>query len=159
MFKNSMIVVIAVAALVLVAPGCKPAGQGGASLASAPQPQFSSPDEGKRVFCQNHLKQLGLGCKMYANEHNSRFPDTLEALYPEYCLDQDNYRCPGATRPPATSADAAKLSDYELVPGLTEKSPGKSTVLIREKATANHTPAGRNVLYVDGHVEFIAGTQ
>lgn len=158
MFKNSMMVVIAVAVLVLAAPGCKPSGQGGASLAPAPQAQFSSPEEGKRAFCQNRLKQLGMGCKLYASEHNDRFPDTLEAVYPEYMPDQDNFRCPGATRPPATSADAAKLSDYELVAGLTDKSPA-NTVLIREKSTANHTPAGRNVLYVDGHVEFLKGAQ
>ncbi len=158
MLKNVTMAAIAVAALVLVAPGCKPSGQGGASPVPEPQAQFSSPEEGKCAFCQNHLKQLGLGCKMYANEHNDRFPDTLEAVYPEYMPDQDNFRCPGATRPPATAADAAKLSDYELVPGLTEKSPA-NTVLIREKSTANHTPAGRNVLCVDGHVEFMAGAQ
>jgi prepilin-type processing-associated H-X9-DG protein len=95
---------------------------------------------------------------MYANEHDGRFPDTLEAVYPEYIPDQDNFRCPGSTRPPATSADTAAKSDYGLIAGLTEKSPA-NTVLIREKSTANHVPAGRNVLYVDGHVEFIAGAQ
>jgi len=158
MFGRSTMAIIMVVALVLLAAGCNPAGQTPRTAAPSAQADFSSPDAAKRAACQNNLKQLGMGCKLYASEHNDRFPDTLEAVYPEYMPDQDNFRCPGATRPPATSADAAKLSDYELVAGLTEKSPA-NTVLIREKSTANHTPAGRNVLYVDGHVEFIAGTQ
>ena len=158
MFKHSRMAAIAAGALVLLAAGCNPAGQGNVSPAPAPPVQFSSPEEGKRAFCQNHLKQLGLGCKMHASEHNGRFPDSLQALYPEYNPSQDDFRCPGATRPPATAADTATLSDYEMIPGLTEKSPA-NTVLIREKSTANHTPAGRNVLYVDGHVEFITGAQ
>jgi prepilin-type processing-associated H-X9-DG protein len=159
MFKNSMMVIIPAVALMLLAAGCKPVGQGAGSSAPATQADFSSPGAAQRAACANNLKQLGLGCKMYAAEHNGRFPDTLDAVYPEYHPDQNCYRCPGATRPPATSADAARLSDYEIVPGLTDKSPGKATVLVREKSTANHTPAGRNVLYVDGHVEFIAGVQ
>jgi len=158
MFRNSALAVIACAALILIAAGCNPSGQGGVSPAPAPQADMNSPGAMMRAACANNLKQFGLGCKMYAAEHNGRFPDTLEAVYPEYIPDQNCLRCPGATRPPATAADAAKLSDYEMVSGLTEKSPANS-VLIREKSAANHTPAGRNILFVDGHVEFIAGLQ
>jgi len=58
-----------------------------------------------RASCANNLKQMGLVCKMYANEWKGWFPPIDdqrgnlmiegEAIYPEYLTDLDVLRCPG----------------------------------------------------------------
>ena len=158
MFKCLAIRIIPAVALILVAAGCEPAGPAPQGATNASPASSPSPGDTVRSECQNNLKQLGLGCKTYAREHDGRFPDTILALLPEYNPDNNCYRCPGAGQAPARATGAPTTSDYEVVPGLTEKSPGK-TILIREKNTGNHTPPGRNVLYVDGHVEFLTGSE
>ena len=66
----------------------------------------------RRASCANNLKQLGLACKMYANEADGAWPtiDPYEAsnyafqggaIYPEYLTDVKVLVCPssGSTDP------------------------------------------------------------
>lgn len=149
-FTCSCLAVLAMLALA----GCQPGQNAPQSVAEQTPADNASPDANKRLACQNNLKQLGLSCKLFASEHDGRFPDTLQALYPEYTPDVSIFRCPSATQEPTGTIDAVPPSHYEIVPGLTESSP-KTTILIQEKNTENHVPAGRSVLYIDGHVEFV----
>jgi prepilin-type processing-associated H-X9-DG protein len=60
-------------------------------------PALSRPTSGRRPADQNYLKQLGLVCKMYANENADLFPPItpypdvwmfdLQSIYPEYLSD------------------------------------------------------------------------
>jgi prepilin-type N-terminal cleavage/methylation domain-containing protein/prepilin-type processing-associated H-X9-DG protein len=67
----------------------------------------------RRASCANNLKQWGLIFKMYANEHDGRFPPGMnwrlngrtsfmsfasEALYPEYWTDPNIMICPSDSR-------------------------------------------------------------
>lgn len=70
-------------------------------------------ESARRSSCQNNLKQIGLTCKMYANEtKGERFPPTklydcsglsgefvidCMAIYPEYLSDPKVLLCPSAT--------------------------------------------------------------
>jgi hypothetical protein len=151
-FKMRQIVVIAT---VLLLAGCSPSG-------TTPQKEserkadnvMDTSQDSTRSSCVNNLKQLGIGCRMYAKAHEGHFPDTIEALFPQYITDESLFRCPGAGSSGNSTLGTTGSSDYEMIPGMTEKSPAKA-ILIQEKNTGNHTTAGRNVLHVDGSVEFI----
>src|ERR1700744_1784716 len=37
----------------------------------------NSENRAKRIWCENNLRQVGLGFQMFAHDHNSRFPMTV----------------------------------------------------------------------------------
>jgi prepilin-type N-terminal cleavage/methylation domain-containing protein/prepilin-type processing-associated H-X9-DG protein len=57
----------------------------------------------KRLTCMNNLKQLGLGCHLYADDDKDGsytgmkdyFDDNLNWLYPTYVSNTKSYVCPG----------------------------------------------------------------
>lgn len=174
-----------------------------------------------RANCQNKLKQLGLVCKMFANENRSAFPRlnaqpgrlmfVPEEVYPEYLTDPNVMNCPAVKRVPAELIDdesyfylgfattneeqglafaaayeaAAKegrtLGEDLPVPpggpaGLDKIHPlregierffitdindpaasamTQSTIPTIVERPGHHSPDGGNVLFMDGHVEFI----
>jgi len=67
-------------------------------------------DSRARASCANNLKQLGLVCKMFANEHKGAWPplaDTagllmfrMEDIYPEYLTDPNVLICPTVEEEP-----------------------------------------------------------
>lgn len=146
-FKMKHITVIATVLLLI---GCTPSGPA-PQKSSAPKTSTTDTSQDSTIAsCGSNLKELAIGCKMYARERGGQFPDTIEALFPQYITYEGPFRCPGRN---STSATTGR-SDYEIIPGMTEKSPAKE-ILIREKSTGNHAIAGRNILHVDGSVEFI----
>lgn len=130
--------------------GCGPVPSGAPGTQETAQP---APSDAKSAACINNIQQLGIGCKLYATEHDGRFPETIQELQPEYCPYKDNFVCPAAA-PITPPADGTLASDYEIVPGLTDKSPAKA-ILIREKGQQNHTAPGYHILHVDGSVLFV----
>jgi prepilin-type processing-associated H-X9-DG protein len=173
--------------------------------------------------CANNLKQMGIVFKMYANEHNGRFPqvDDREGnlmvegdeVFPEYLTDLSVLVCPNEEGEPPTTADdvsddsyfylgwaiatekegLALLDVYESLEsaernediGVDEGkgNAGGSTIYrLREgierffitdinnpsasadaqariplmwERPGHHEPDGGNVLYMDGHVEYL----
>jgi len=184
-------------------------------------------DARSRASCANNLKQMGIVFKMYANEHNGRWPHIDdrrgnlivegEEIFPEYLTDLNVLRCPGnaAHEPIPRSATAEDVTDqsyfylgwavtteeeglalldaYESldlakrdadIPIDPEKSsmghkrfyrlregverffmedindPAASAVTqsnipVMWERPGNHEPEGGNVLFLDGHVEFL----
>jgi prepilin-type processing-associated H-X9-DG protein len=98
-----------------------------------------------RQTCKNNLRQIALACHAYAQDHDGAFPSSLESLSPEYISAPGALRCPRAKDRSAPS--------YALVPGLRVERPG-GTILAYEVSAANHSGDGRNVAFVDGHVEW-----
>jgi type II secretory pathway pseudopilin PulG len=84
----------------------------------------------KKDTCEHHVRQLALGCVMYADElsNNGRFPTTggtplhgLNLLYPTYIDDYRVFRCPSVRAEPPKQL--AKLTGTlgqqpNLAPGL-----------------------------------------
>ncbi len=102
-------------------------------------------ERAKRTDCANNQRQIGIALHNYATDHKERFPATLEALYPEYIDDMTIFICPSTGNESGT--------DYVYHSGLTEAA--SSTTPIVEDNASNHGSAGKNVLYVGGHVEWV----
>lgn len=66
-----------------------------AILAGIALPVFSEVQlRGKQMQSMSHAKQIAIGCKLYATEHEDLFPKTLEELVPEFLPDRSVFVCP-----------------------------------------------------------------
>jgi prepilin-type processing-associated H-X9-DG protein len=108
-----------------------------------------------RVKCASNMRLIGQGLMLYANENNNQYPPTLKDLLANQPLGTNYFICPDTKDTPAASA-ATLLSggheSYFYVPGL-NTSASATTVLLYEPLTDHQD--GMNVLFGDGHVEFI----
>ncbi|MBM3289670.1 MAG: DUF1559 domain-containing protein [Candidatus Hydrogenedentes bacterium] len=107
----------------------------------------------RRAECQNNLKQIGLCCKIFANEHGNQTPKSLNDLYPQLITDPAVLVCPSSEDTVGDLKNIASWSSYEIVyTGMDESKP--DLVVIQEKDEHAHLPSGKNILFGDGHVEF-----
>lgn len=138
-------------------------------------------EKARRAACLNNLKQIGLGFKLYAGDNKEAYPNTLTnlAIYVGSNSVQI-FRCPSATPNLNTPASVTAMDGtwccYKMRSGMSE-SDSPSAVLGCDKGATNeyiaagtissgsdeysfnHKGEGGNVLYVDGHVEWLkAGT-
>ena len=100
------------------------------------------------IACANKLKLLSLGLHTFAADYNGIFPRDLKVLYPDYVNDEKAFHCPVSK-----SAGTPERPDYEYMGGLTENSPPLE--VIAYDAHGNHKNRGRNVLRVNGTVEWV----
>ncbi len=142
-------------------------------------------ESARRTQCMSNIKQIGMGLIMYANENSEQFPSdtaggamaSLNLLYDTYISDNRVFNCP--SDPQVTAASNAGMTVY--VPGgateaftSTQCSYGydrshtqaddADVALAADRPppspdattnTTNHNGRGQNIVYVDGHVEFI----
>jgi len=107
----------------------------------------------RRASCQNNLKQIGICCKMFSNEHGDEMPKSLNDLYPEYLTDPSVFVCPSSPDVAGDMNDIASWTSYELVyTGKDEND--EHVVIVQEKSEHYHVPGGMNRLFGDGHVAF-----
>ncbi|MCC6794292.1 MAG: DUF1559 domain-containing protein [Candidatus Hydrogenedentes bacterium] len=107
----------------------------------------------RRASCQNNLKQIGLACKLFANEHSNTYPKSLQDLVPQYLSDPQVLVCPSTEDQPGPLDAVTAWTSYEVVyQGVDENRP--DVVLVDEKQEDAHIPAGCNYLFCDGHVEY-----
>ena len=123
----------------------------------------------RRTKCISNLKQIGLGCHMYAQDWDEYFPDTGEEnaanwgggtaaatevinFYPNYISSLAVFVCPSSSDTVALESDIDEGS-YEYNDNLTEMSDAETAVACDSGTTYVHTnPNVINVLYMDGHV-------
>jgi len=101
-----------------------------------------------RINCANKLMGISLGLHSYAREHNGAFPASLGALYPNYLQDPAAFDCPASKR-----VGTKTEPEYRYTAGLTENSSPKE--IIAEDTDGNHKKSGKNILRVDGSVEWV----
>jgi prepilin-type processing-associated H-X9-DG protein len=98
-----------------------------------------------RRHCMNNLKMIAIALHVYAVDHKDTFPESLAPLQWDYIQDPDILECP--------EADPDNTPHYIYVAGLSPKAP-PDLVLAHDRET-NHGGRGRNVAFVDGHVEWM----
>ena len=107
-------------------------------------------DRANIIKCSNNIRLISLALHMYAADHDEAFPPALADLYPSYVKERKVFICPSV----GDSAAPGRI-DYEYVPGMTESSPS-TEVIIYDRAT-NHKGKGRNIVRVNGSVEWLEG--
>ena len=150
--------------------------QGGIELEEAESAEDSDASPGALMAsCQNHLKQLGLVIKMFQNECRGEYtPPGWHTVYPEYLTDRSILTCPALEDsktgydlifPAANPAYFVEL--YKEVNGIESAEDGangfvngvsvesKIPIVIETKPHSVEGTSGSNVLFCDGHVEFV----
>jgi prepilin-type processing-associated H-X9-DG protein len=117
-----------------------------------------------RVKCASNLRQIGQGCVMYANDHKGAYPPDLGAIIKNYEIPLDSFVCPtrGTPVPPEifSATDDKKAAwvnentDYVYLGKGMNNTATPDTVVCYEKRD-NHGGDGMNILFGDGHIEFL----
>ena len=99
----------------------------------------------KMIACEENLQKISLGLKLYASEHEGRFPSGLMELSEGgYVEDERVFNCPST----AEVGDALE-ADYHYVTGH-DISSFSNTMMVYDKS-GNHKDK-RHVLYLSGEI-------
>jgi hypothetical protein len=136
-----------------MAVGLAAAGLGLASYGAGRSILARVGEDVKGSSCKNHLRQIGIECRLYADEHRGAFPGRLEAL----ALDREGARAllycprlPGFWEAALPSGwVSAPPRKYVYVSGLRQSDPGDCVL-----AYDWHGDGG-NVLTLDSNVRWI----
>lgn len=102
-------------------------------------------DRVKLMACEQNLQKIAVGLKVYAIEHEGKFPASLAELTEgRYLGDEKIFDCPSGS-----GAGKPGESDYQYVSGYNILSPSLERIVF-DKA-GNHKK-GRYVLYINGDV-------
>ncbi|MGB7160227.1 MAG: DUF4190 domain-containing protein [Tepidisphaeraceae bacterium] len=112
-----------------------------------------------RVKCASNMKQIGQALLLYGNNNRGQYPPDLATLLNNSPLMIDTTVCPSSNDTPA--AGPAQLNagghlSYVYVSGQSTSSSFEA-ILLYEPLT-NHDNDGINILFGDGHVEFLRRT-
>lgn len=128
-------------------------------------PSLNSPHPtSNRVKCASNLRQIGQAILLYSQDHGGQYPDSLPTILVNEDITSDVFVCPSSDDTPATGpttqAIAAALltgghcSYIYLGKGFNTATVPPNAVVACEPLT-NHAGEGSNVLFGDGHVEFM----
>jgi prepilin-type processing-associated H-X9-DG protein len=127
-------------------------------------PSLHSRDTAPRVKCGSNLRQIGQAMLLYANEHGGQYPDSFETVLSSEEISADVFCCPSTSVRPASGATTqATIANfgaghhcsycYVARGAIVKSSPD---IVLAYEPLSNHDDDGMNVLFNDGHVEFIA---
>lgn len=99
------------------------------------------------ITCEENLQHIGLGLKLYASEHEGKFPPNLGDLVEGgYVEDEKVFDCPASSH-----AGDTLEPDYHYVTEYTIESPSGAEIVF-DKDT-NHK-GGKHVLCISGEVKW-----
>ena len=112
-------------------------------------------EQARRAVCMSNLKQVGLGYVMWTMDHDGQYPSSLKDLYPDSISGLGVFVCPSAEDEVTSAEEIDEKGSYICVPvpGLSDDSRPDAVLAYDRKG--NHS-GGRNVFFVDGHVEWVS---
>jgi hypothetical protein len=99
-----------------------------------------------RDRCTSNLRQIGLGCKMYAMDHNEELPASFGMLT-GYADDPKLFVCPASGHDPGSIQEVDEWTDYAYVVGLREADSPRCVLAFCP--LVNHDGKKANVLFRD----------
>jgi prepilin-type processing-associated H-X9-DG protein len=128
----------------------------GVALPALNRPRMTS----NRVKSASNLRQIGQGMLLYANENRGKYPKTMGEIFLTEDLTIEVFVNPETKNQPPRdkNKDEQALwvntsSDYEYLGAGKTSSATADVILAHEKIRPN--AQGLNILYGDGHVEFV----
>ena len=110
-------------------------------------------EKARHANCMSNVKQIGLACAMYADQHNGNLPRSLDDLKP-YATSTKVFFCPQVVGTNQSSYESRGFTNnysYEFV-GVTNKWLDNPDLIILREIEPRHN-GWRTVLFNDGHVE------
>jgi len=129
--------------------------------AAAQQQVRRSMELGKRMSCAGNMLQINMALMQYSQKNDGSYPAQLDDLVRDHFITPDVLSCPAknqfspllnASVLPATQ-QSNEDDHYIYVPDVTSSSTADTVVLY--ESLSNHDDQGMNVLYHNGHVEFL----
>lgn len=111
-----------------------------------------------RVKCGSNLRQIGQACMLYANENKGYFPPDPMTLLKAEDIDYSVFVCPSSNDTPLATLGNGHESYIYLGAGMTMNGAPPNAVIAYEPMS-DHSNDGSNVLFGDGHVEFVGKSQ
>lgn len=105
-------------------------------------------EKARRADCASNMRGIGLLIALYGEMYSNNVPLKLEALT-NVTSSTKIFFC--------SSAKDRTHYSYELTGAINLWQDNPNAIILREK-TANHEGKGGNVLYNDGHVQWISAT-
>ena len=98
----------------------------------------------RRYSCGSNLKQIGMALLIYANDHKDAFPPDLETLTRAAEMPAKGLICP-----------ATGLKESYIYRGASLTTSATPWMITVYETAGNHDGGGRNVLFLDGHVQWV----
>jgi prepilin-type processing-associated H-X9-DG protein len=117
-----------------------------------------------RAKCASNLHQIGLAISMYTSDHNGVYPDSFATIMREEQITSAVFVCPSSNDEAASGDTQADVIANMTTPhhcsyvylgnGLTTATT-KDEMVICYEPPENHGGDGMNMLFGDGHAEWI----
>lgn len=120
----------------------------------------------RRARSAQQLSALGMAVQFYSNgNREGQFPDSLSTLMIEESIPPEVFVYPGGSDTPASGATwQVQQADFArpghcsyLYFGAGLSNAGDSNTVVACERSISETASGMNVLFLDGHVEYVTG--
>ncbi|MDY7011501.1 MAG: DUF4190 domain-containing protein [Planctomycetota bacterium] len=109
-------------------------------------------EQARQALCQANLNGIGKSIIIYSSENNDAYPPNLEMMISSSGMPKELMRCP--------SDKSNRDCDYFYSPPAEKTSEDTNDqTIIACDFKSNHSGKGRNVLFSDGHVQWLTEEQ
>lgn len=130
-------------------------------------PSFGRPrEQSNQMKCASNLRQIGYAIQTYASGHGGKLPDDLITLIGSEDLPPAVFVCPSSPDIPAAGPTTQAVMNAMRQPGTVSyiyigkgltSSDLTADVVLAYEPLSNHGGTGMNVLFGDGHLEWLDG--